>query len=159
LDFANLRRGDRIAASRVEVAVLLSRKHNATCDEDCEGCHYWRSLLRLRDKVVDAFLERGDVGVIVTTHDQGLQILTDEEAVHYVQARGGQAQRHFKWAVTKGRLIDRQKLSDASRESLDRWLHVASFRLQQMRKHAPPLLTDHPPDLDELPAPKERTDP
>jgi hypothetical protein len=130
LDFAALRRGDVLSADAMEAATGRTR--------DSED--YWRHLLRIKQMVVDYFEEAGDAGVIVTTRDDGLQILTDEEAAIYVQDRARKARKDFAWSVLKGSLVDRNKLTNETRASLDRWLIVNSFRLQQLRKTPPPEL-------------------
>lgn len=136
-DLAELKRGDSIAAAVVESAIGRSRSDDA----------YWLELLRVREMVVSHFLERGDDGVIVTTCDGGLQILTDEQAAGYVQKREHKARRDIAWSVAKGSLIDRAKLTNETRERLERWMRLASFRLQQLRKAPPPELNDEPKEI------------
>lgn len=131
-DIAALRRGDAVSAEVIESAVGMKRT-----DDDYHFEH-----LRIRDMVIDHFEERGDEGVIVTMRDGGLQILTDEEAAGYVQARARKAKKDFAWSVYKGSQIDRDKLLDETRERLDRWQHVQAFRLQQLRMPPPPALTN-----------------
>lgn len=131
-DIAALRRGDVVSADVIEAAVGLKRT-------DAE---YHFEHLRIRDMVVERFEEMGDEGVIVTMRDGGLQVLTDEEAAGYVQARARKAKKDFAWSVYKGSQIDRDKLLDETREKLDRWQHVQAFRLQQLRRMPPPALTN-----------------
>lgn len=131
-DIAALRRGSVVSADVIESAVGFKRTES----------EYHFEHLRIRDMVVDHFEERGDEGVIVTMRDDGLQVLTDEEAAGYVQSRSRKAKKDFAWSVYKGSQIDRDKLTDATREKLDRWQHVQAFRLQQMRRMPPPELTN-----------------
>lgn len=129
-DLSALRRGDSVSVDRIEKALGVKRTNP----------DYWRKLLQVKQLVVDYFEEEGDAGVIVTTCDEGLQILTDEQAATYVQQRATKAKKDFAWSVVKGSLVDRTKISAETRESLDRWLLKESFRLQQMRKRMPPEL-------------------
>lgn len=131
-DLAALRRGDILTVDKCEAAFGIPRTH----------ADYWRRLLNAKTMIVEFFEENGDEGVIVTSCDEGLQILTDEQAAIYVQHRAFKAKRDFAWSVLKGSLVDRSKLTDETRKSLDRWQQVNSFRLQQMRKRPPPELTE-----------------
>lgn len=131
LDFAALRRGSVLSVEAVEVAVGKKRDH-----PEFPWLH-----MGLKDQVVQHFEEQGDLGVIVTMCDGGLQVLTDEECAGYCQRESRRTRRRYAWSITKASLIDRAKLQDATRESLDRFLMREAFRLQQMRKAPPPELS------------------
>ena len=131
LNFDALKRGDSLSASECEKILAIGQSDD----------RYWKKLLRLKTEIEEHFEERGDLSIVATTRDNGIQILTEEEASPYLQKRDKEGRGIMKRAIAKGALIDRSKLLDATREQHDRWLIVATHRLQMMRTR--PKLSDN----------------
>jgi len=130
LDFEALQRGDILSAEECEKAVLLDRGDPT----------YWTKLLGLRDDVVDYFrAARGDI-VAVRILQDGLHILTHQEQAEYAPHLLRRHMRGVAKSVAIGAGVDLAVLSDESRQRHERFLHVSSFKLQQLRKRPPPRL-------------------
>jgi len=98
--------------------------------------YQWK-LLRIRDAAIDHMKMRGEIGVVITTRDDGLQVLTHEEAARYLKKRFYQGVRGMSWSVGMASLVDRSCLTDDTRKAHDDFVIKASWRLQQMRKRPP----------------------
>lgn len=128
LDFDALNRGDLIPAERIEGIFNITRYQEA----------FRFKSMHLAAQIEAHFLAvRADV-LLVKHEGDDLRLLTHQQQAAEAQRRASAHISGFGRAIVKAAGVDVAQLTDEERERHDRFLHVSTFRLQQLRKRPPP---------------------
>ena len=124
LDYDMLSKGDYLTPEEVERATDVRRDDHK---------QYQFSVMRLCKEISQNMEARGDP-VTVCSHQDGIKILTDEEASIYNEAEFERGRRKMVRSHVRLRKVDLMALSDENQVRTLRCMEVQSKQLQAMRQ-------------------------
>ena len=122
LDFEGLEKGSIIPEWIVA--------HYAGCTPQSEPKQYDLKRLALKDKIETHFSKERGVNVFITSHQDGLRILTDVEVAPYIARRRRAAKRRYRRDLAAARGIDLSALPDKERQTTEREIEVLGKTIQ-----------------------------